>query len=76
MRRYHQKLSKVATALVAAVSMVATLDAHAVWQGEENPGEASKATQATKPNVKVYIVQMAEEPVATYQGGDSRFAAT
>jgi len=77
MRRDQQKIFKVATAVVAAVTLFATLDVHAVWQDAENPNQAAKATQATKPDAKkVYIVQMAEEPVATYQGGDSRFAAT
>jgi hypothetical protein len=72
-----QKSAKVVTAVVTAVTLLVTVDVGAVVQDAGVPHQRSESTQAMKPDAKkVYIVQMAEEPVATYQGGDSRFAAT
>ena len=42
MRRDQQKIFKVATAVVAAVTLFATLDVHAVWQDAENPNQAAR----------------------------------
>lgn len=76
MRDSCYKTSSIFAIFAAAITLVAVEDLGAVWQDGESQGQASKATQAGKPEATVYIVQMSEEPVATYQGGDSRFAAT
>lgn len=76
MRDSCYKTSNIFAVFAAAITLVAVEDLGAVWQDGESQGQTSKATQASKPDATVYIVQMSEEPVATYQGGDSRFAAT
>lgn len=77
MSHSQQKTSKAVIAVVTAVILVVTVDVSAVLEDAGVPHQRSESTQATKADAKkVFIVQMAEEPVATYQGGDSRFAAT
>jgi subtilisin family serine protease len=72
----HARRRAITRRLVAALTLVALVAAGSSAPAGADPDPTALPEQAAKGEATVYVVQMAEDPVVAYEGGEPGLAAT